>query len=831
MSILATLTQILFVGHSLVGPDLPPLLEAAFDAKGAHVRVQAQVINGAPLRYGWDHSDEGERLDARAELALGATDVLVLTEAVPLAGHLEWNDPAGQMVKFATLAHDSKAGVQVFLYETWHSLASGPGAAIPDDPGAAVPWRDRVEADRVLWQGIADAASARLPAPVRLVPAGQAMGLMADEIAAGRVPGLTSIRDLFADDIHPNGKGLYLLAMVHLAAITGESPQGLPSKLTRAWPSRDAILTDDQAAVMQRVAWAAAKAQRAREAGRSVAPAAPVAPAVPAPAAATAPPVMTPITSPRLALGLSGVNDWSVQQPFLDVMKTARPFVGHLPGQWGGMEDAALRNGGWLDADGWPRAMPPGVTGLSTLILTEMPAAATSLAGRYRLAYRGQGEVVLGGRAQNQMAAPGAISFDYTPGEGAVIVTVAATDPADPIRAISVVREDRLDLWATGAIFNPDWLARIRGAQGLRFMDWMATNDSTLARLKDRPKPGDATWARNGVPVEVMVALANDLHADPWFTLPHLAGDALVRAYAETVRDSLSPDLVAHVEYSNEAWNWQFAQARWMEEQGRARWGRDNTWVQFYALRAAEVAGIWAEVYGDQARARLVRVVAVQTGWLGLEKSILQAPLVIAEGRPAPATGFDAYAVTGYFSALLGSDAKAAMVKGWLAESQPAAEAGAQGLTGAERDAHLTAHRHDLAVTRAAQELADGSLSGDAEDSLARLLGTVLPHHAAVAKANGLQLVMYEGGTHVVGYGSQVDDAELTAFFLHLNYAPEMADLYRRLMQGWRGLTDAPFNAFVDVYAPNKWGSWGALRHLDDDNPRWQALAQGCERC
>lgn len=90
---------------------------------------------------------------------------------------------------------------------------------------------------------------------------------------------------------------------------------------------------------------------------------------------------------------------------------------------------------------------------------------------------------------------------------------------------------------------------------------------------------------------------------------------------------------------------------------------------------------------------------------------------------------------------------------------------------------------------------------------------------------------MYEGGSHVVGYGPVMEDAELTGFFQQLNYAPEMGALYDRLLKGWSALTDAPFNAFVDVYRPGKWGSWGALRHLGDDNPRWQALAKGCHGC
>ena len=65
----------------------------------------------------------------------------------------------------------------------------------------------------------------------------------------------------------------------------------------------------------------------------------------------------------------------------------------------------------------------------------------------------------------------------------------------------------------------------------------------------------------------------------------------------------------------------------------------------------------------------------------------------------------------------------------------------------------------------------------------------------------------------------------------HLSYSPEVAALYGEVMQGWAKLTDAPFNAFVDVYAPGKWGSWGAMRHLGDDNPRWQAIAKGCAQC
>jgi hypothetical protein len=837
MALAALLAKILFVGHSLVGPTLPTLVEAGLQQMGQAAEVRAQIINGAPLSYGWDHSADAEGADGRAVLATGVTD-LILTEAIPLAGQMQWNDSKGNVARWADAAQAGNPEARIWVYETWHSLASGTGAMVPDDPGADVPWRQRLRDDLPLWQDIAADRA-------QLIPVGQAMGLLADEMAAGRVPGLQDIREVFRDDIHPNGKGLYFIAMVHLAALSGQSPEGLPAKLTRSWPSRDAMMTDDQAAAFQRIAWAAVQAYLETGGQSADAPAVPEAKELaapessPEPAATPAPADWTPslapqfakITNPALTLGLAGVNDWSVQQPFLDLMKTARPWVGHLGADWGGMEEADLRAAGVLDPEGWPLRLPDGVRALSTLILTDLPEEAGGMAGRYVLTYQGQGDLRVEGRAQIVQTTANAVTFDYSPGPGAVILTLAATDPADPLRRISVVRQDRAGALAAGEIFNPDWLARIEGVQGIRFMDWMATNESQLSLPEDRPKPADYTWARNGVPIEVMVALANRLQADPWLTLPHKASDDLVRAYAAHVRDTLHPDLRVWVEYSNEVWNWQFQQAHWAEAMGLARWGQTGTWLQFYGTRAAEVMAVFATELGDPAR--MVRVIATQTGAKGMEEPILTAPLAVAEGLPPPAASFDAYAVTGYFSGLLGSEGKLPFVKAWIAGSRAVAEqkAAAMGLTGSEAEAFVQRHRFDAALDLAIAELRDGSSTQAGEDTLQQVLTDILPYQAAVAAQHGLKLAMYEGGTHVVGYGPAVDDAELEAFFTTLNYSDGMGALYAELLAGWTGLTDQPFNAFVDVYRPNKWGSWGALRHLWDDNPRWAALAKGCTGC
>jgi hypothetical protein len=500
------------------------------------------------------------------------------------------------------------------------------------------------------------------------------------------------------------------------------------------------------------------------------------------------------LPNPGLAMGLAGIADWSTEQPFIDLMKTARPWIGHLPGQWGGMDSAQIEASGALDPNGWPLRIPDGAERIEAFILTDQPAAATSLAGRYRLTYDGQGEVAVGGLAQNIDARPGQIWFSYAPGEGLVGISISATDAANPVRNIVVVKQELIPLFQAGAVFNPHWLAIVQDLRAVRFMDWMNTNGSTQVHWSDRPLPGDYTYGRRGVPVEVMVQLANEIGADPWFTLPHMADDAYVTAFATLVHDSLDPRRKVYAEYSNEIWNFIFPQTLWAQDQARALWGEgagDDAWIQFAGLRAARVADLWAAVYAAEPD-RLVRVIATHTGWMGLEQPLLNAPLAVAHGAAPPYHSFDAYAVSGYFGHDLGSDDMAGTLRGWIATGAPNATAAAY--------------------------IRDGSL--------AELLTTIFPYHADVAAAHTLDLVMYEGGSHVTGMGAQVEDAALTTFFTSFNYSPEMADLYAELLAGWQDSGGTLFNAFVDVAAPSKWGSWGALRHLDDANPRATALME-----
>ncbi|MDX1780736.1 MAG: calcium-binding protein, partial [Thalassovita sp.] len=227
------------------------------------------------------------------------------------------------------------------------------------------------------------------------------------------------------------------------------------------------------------------------------------------------------------------------------------------------------------------------------------------------------------------------------------------------------------------------------------------------------------------------------------------------------------------------------------------RWpgsGANDGWMQFAGMRAAQVADIWTAVFGKQADDRLVRVIATHTGWPGLEDALLRAPLWLDEdkGNRPPAASFDAYAVTGYFGFELGDEDFAPRIKQWLQSGE------------------------DDAVKRTFAALKDGSVKELTED--------LFPYHAGVARQHGMDLVMYEGGTHVVGHGAWISDEELSGFFQRFNYSPEMATLYADVLDAWARAGGTLFNAFVDVANSSQWGSWGAKRYLEDDNPRWDRL-------
>jgi hypothetical protein len=155
-------------------------------------------------------------------------------------------------------------------------------------------------------------------------------------------------------------------------------------------------------------------------------------------------------------------------------------------------------------------------------------------------------------------------------------------------------------------------------------MDWMKTNHSPVEDWAGRPKTNDYAFTSRGLPLELLIDLANRMHAHPWFCMPHGADDEYIRRAAHMALDRLDPDLRVYVEYSNEVHNPTFVVHRYALARGKELkllpsdeasampdWKTDRVIRHRYqGLRTTEMARIWKNVFSDQGD----RVVIVITG-------------------------------------------------------------------------------------------------------------------------------------------------------------------------------------------------------------------------
>jgi hypothetical protein len=509
-----------------------------------------------------------------------------------------------------------------------------------------------------------------------------------------------------------------------------------------------------------------------------------------------------------MGIGLNGLADWSSQTPFLNIFKQSRDWIPQCgegsPAGCPGF-DTQEKDRLVLDADGYPKSLPAANDNsvkyrrVETIIFSDGNPESP---GRYIVMYDGEGTLTYGGAKKDEaVSKPGTEVIDISKEAGNVFLGISATNPNNYVRNIRVIRESQLDAYKAGEVFNPVWLEKIKAFKTVRFMDWMDTNNSTQKEWSDRPKPEDYSWALDGAPVEIMVALANKLKANPWFNIPHQATDEYITNFAKIVKEKLDPSLIAYVEHSNEVWNWQFGQAQYANQQGRAKWGdHGDAFMQWNGMKAAQICDIWKkDVFGDSQKNRVNCVIATQTAYKGLEEGLLNCPLWVAEGNaPCYQHGIDSYAITGYLEWRLGSPENTSTVKSWFKDA-------------------------DGGFGKAIEQLKQGSCSKKVV--VLQDLKEIYQYHLKVAQPKGLALVAYEGGQSVAGSGGVENDDEMTKFFTELNRRPEMHEIYMQLLNDWKDSGGTLFNHFVDVGMPSKWGFWGALEYVSQNgSPKYNAL-------
>lgn len=260
--------NVFLLGHSLVNHWMPSFFSQIAASLGTPHQYELQVGGGAPLAAHWNETGNPQRKDGsvahivKPELRTGAYGAFILTEAIPLRSNVSGGNTVQHATSFHGLAVAHNLAVRVYLYETWPYLDGDPAGTCEWDIDNGATWRRCLtETDPPVWNSIVTAVNAANGGPdMRMVPAGGAMALLHDEIAAGRVPGLSSIRDIFGDNIHLTNGGHYFIACVMYATVYGRSPAGAATGMHHAFSTATPADGMPPAATLRRfqeVAWQA----------------------------------------------------------------------------------------------------------------------------------------------------------------------------------------------------------------------------------------------------------------------------------------------------------------------------------------------------------------------------------------------------------------------------------------------------------------------------------------------------------------------------------------------------------------------------------------------
>lgn len=454
--------------------------------------------------------------------------------------------------------------------------------------------------------------------------------------------------------------------------------------------------------------------------------------------------------------------------------------------------DAFKASGAWTNADGgstaidtdssgWVRSLQPG-----QVVLTPVFSDLAPPSGTYIVLYEGEGTIEYSGYAvkDTQASRAGRDVVNVTPKMNDFFwLSISATNSSNYIKNIRVLMPEKEG--GTGAtfesnyatqIFHPLFLERIKRYSTIRFMGWIIYNilpNPAPQTWDGRPETTDARWSVDdkGVPVEIMVALANRLHADAWFNMPHLADDTYVQQFAAYVRDNLDSSLKAYIEYTNEAWNTRFTQHQYMLQQG-AGLSSDSFEgaMRFYSQRSVEIFRIWSSVFGSNAR--LVRVLACHN-------EIPERGVMVMDWNNAYREA-DVLAIGTYFFV------------------DPADY---------DRIRNFTAEQ----------------LIQDLEANAIPLVAMYTKAHADNARARGLPLIAYEGGEDLANYDEPKGTA-LDSLFVAANRHALMQEAYTMHLNLWRSNGGTLFLHLMDA-GSYQHSNNGALETLTQEHsPKYDAL-------
>ena len=92
----------------------------------------------------------------------------------------------------------------------------------------------------------------------------------------------------------------------------------------------------------------------------------------------------------------------------------------------------------------------------------------------------------------------------------------------------------------------------------------------------------------------------------------------------------------------------------------------------------------------------------------------------------------------------------------------------------------------------------------------------------------GLEFIQYEGGNHndpkIFDTLSAEERERFMEFYRRCNHTPEDAANYGTMFNSFVAMGGKYPSKFVEAGVISRYGAWGGLRHLSDNNPVWDAV-------
>ena len=521
---------------------------------------------------------------------------------------------------------------------------------------------------------------------------------------------------------------------------------------------------------------------------------------------------------------LADVTWYTTEQPFLNIFKTGGGWttVAMVNGSNMDTGEEDLLYSSFLDANGYPTTLTAGpahtFNRVSTLVLSSLGAPYYP-SGRYVLRYDGTGTFTyLSDAVRNgAISSPGRDVLDVTPSNNGISITLQTTDPnntGDYVRNIRLVYAPT----ATSSVidpnetstenFNPDFINRIAPFRELQFMKWISTYTNPVVNWADRAQANWVFWDEGtagnqratapknvGVPVEVQIALCNEIGADCWFNMPLLSSDDYINQFATLAHSTLNSNLKAYVEFGNEMWAAQGYEP-WLTFASEGHTNipgsyDDNQVVHGYGVvRAVQAGAIWKGAWGADS-GRVVRVYA--------DISANNGNLVVALPYTASSLG---YIGPNPWSGTVAQNVDAVAVAPYFGYAVP----------------------DTLTLDQLFTEIMTGGVvaGGYPGGMIKEALDWAAANYATV-NSFGLPLISYEGGQSLVDY--TYSDTALQNLYAAANRDPRMGTAYVTLLNGWESLGGTLFNNYADVTPYNMWGYWGLLENvLQTSSAKYTAL-------